>query len=68
MIAVKPAPDDFEDETYFGGAYQKMSDAAQAQRVSSVHFVDATHATTIPYSGVVISARNRLTPQFMGLL
>lgn len=68
MIAVKPAPDDFEDETYFGGAYQKMSDAAQAQRVSSVHFVDVSNATTIPYNGVGMSARNRLTPQFMGFL
>ena len=68
MVAVKPAPDDFENEMYFDDAFQTMNDAAQAQRASSVHFVDATHATTILYSGVVISARNRVTPQFMGFL
>lgn len=34
----------------------------------TVRFVDAAHATTIPYSGVGMSTRNRLTPQFMGFL
>ena len=32
MVAVKPAPDDFENEMYFDDAFQTMSDAAQAQR------------------------------------
>ena len=68
LVAVKPAPDGFENEMCFDDAFQKMSDAASAQWGNSVHFVDATHATTIPCCGVVISARNRLTPQFMGFL
>ena len=40
MVAVKPALDDFENEMYFDDAFQTMSDAAQAQRVRSVHFVE----------------------------
>ena len=45
MVAVKPAPDDFENEMYFDDAFQTISDAAQAQRVSSVHFVEVKTRT-----------------------
>ena len=49
MVAVKPAPDDFENEMYFDDAFQTISDAAQAQRVSSVHFVEVKTRTGIGY-------------------
>ena len=49
MVAVKPAPDDFENEMYFDDAFQTMSDAAQAQRASSVHFVEVKIRTGTDY-------------------
>ena len=49
MVAVKPAPDDFENEMYFDDAFQTISDAAQAQRVSSVHFVEVKTRTGTEY-------------------
>ncbi len=49
MVAVKPAPDDFENEMYFDDAFQTMNDAAQAQRASSVHFVEVKTRTGTDY-------------------
>ncbi len=49
MVAVKPAPDDFENEMYFDDTFQTMSDAAQAQRASSVHFVEVKTRTGTDY-------------------
>ena len=49
LVAVKPVPDDFEDETYFDGAYQKISNAVPVQRGSSVHFVEVKTRTGTEY-------------------
>ena len=68
LIAVKTNDVDFDNVVFFDETAQEMNTDATNLQGNGVHFVDATHATTIPCCGVVISARNRLTPQFMGFL
>ena len=43
-------------------------DLVAAESDNQIHFVDVPGTMTIPYNRVVISARNRLTPQYMGFL
>ncbi len=68
LIAVKINESDYKNDMYFDETAEGMNADATIGQGNGVHFVDATHATTIPCCGVVISARNRLTPQFMGFL
>ena len=49
LIAVKIHESDYENEMYFDDAFQTISDAAQAQRVSSVHFVEVKTRTGSEY-------------------
>jgi len=49
LVAVKPAPDGFENEMCFDDAFQKMSDAASAQWGNSVHFVEVKTRTGMEY-------------------
>ncbi|MBP5736952.1 MAG: YraN family protein, partial [Acidaminococcaceae bacterium] len=48
LVAVKPAPDGFEDET-LDDAHQKMSGTAQAQQGNTVHFVEVKTRTGTGY-------------------
>ena len=66
LVAVERAETEMDDCCFApGGA---AASVLPKQAKGTVRFVDATHATTILYSGVVISARSRLTPQYVGFL
>ena len=49
LVAVKPDPDDIENEMYFDDVFKTMSDAAKAQRGVIVHFVEVKTRTGIGY-------------------
>ena len=49
LVAVKPAPDDFKNETSLGDAHKIISDAASAQRENAVHFVEVKTRTRMEY-------------------